>query len=232
MNPTTPDAFSELDVALESVANIYHSDPTYWEDVLDIITNDNTVATDNQELQIDAKELSNSMIEPQQLPVYEESVDFTSLLTFGSFPKNDSHIFPTPPRSENVPSPQSESQAFYGSTSEYTLSPERSSPIYHSDFEKYQEISPLPYDESCEEKDLKRDADRASKMSQSSMTMKNFKDLQKEIANGFSKKECCDINRKSSTKEVFEEHMLKLKSVERNNLCLKVSKLDLKTAYG
>lgn len=63
------------------------------------------------------------------------------------------------------------------------------------------------------------------------MTMKNFKDLQKEIANVFSKKECCDINRKPC-KEIFEEHLSKLKGVEKRNLILKVSKLDLKTAYG
>lgn len=248
VNPIAPDTL-ELDVALQNVAKIYDSNPAYWEDVLDVISNDSQVdfLSEFPQIRTDLEHFTSIDVVPekaplpnaieefsasQHLPNYEDSFELSNtILHFESLPKNDSHnMFPTPPRSENVPSPLSESQAFYTSNSDYTLSPERSSPIYNSDFEKYQEISPVSYDESFE-KEIKRDANRASQMSLSSMTMKNFKDLQKEIANEFSKKECCDINRKA-TKEIFEEHMKKLKAVERKSLCLNVSKLDLKTAYG
>lgn len=244
--PST-DNYSEVDIALQSVAKIFDASPSYWEDVLDIITND--IKVDNvlsefpqiNEIQqtfhsIDVVPSNVPILNPieefsesQHLSSYEDNAEFTnSLLHYGNFPNDmPGSIFPTPPRSENVPSPLSESQAFYTSNSEYTLSPERYSPICNSDYEKYQEI-PVSHDESFEEKDTR---DRASSISQSSMTMKNFKDLQKEIANEFSKKECCDINREPSN-DILKAHIKKLKAVERKNLCLKVSKLDIKTAYG
>lgn len=159
------------------------------------------------------------------LPNYEDSVELTSIINL-DYPDNtpkSASIFPTPPRSENIPSPMSESQTFYPANcpSDYTLSPERSSP-YSSDFERYQEI--IPPDLEVQEK-------KERKNSLSNLTLKNFKDMQKELANGFSKKDCCVLERKSC-KDIFDSHMAKLKTVERKNLCIRVSKLDLKTCYG
>lgn len=134
------------------------------------------------------------------------------------------YTYPTPPRSETVPSPMSPHSSFYPSNSEYTLSPERS-PIYNSDYEKYQDI---PHFE--EEKEATDNKTRQRTSSISSMTMKMFKDMQKEIVYNFSKRECCQLSRKSC-KDLFKEHLNKLKMEDRKDLCLKVVNLDLKTAY-
>ncbi|CAB3238071.1 unnamed protein product [Arctia plantaginis] len=147
-----------------------------------------------------------------------------------SMPKDDyynaAYTYPTPPRSENERSSMSASPAsFYPSNSEYTLSPERS-PIYNSDYEKYQYI---PSFEDEKEATDKKARERTASIS--SMTMKQFKDMQKEIVNCFGKKECCQVNRKTCL-EMFQEHMQKLKMVERKDLCMKVAKLDIKAAYG
>lgn len=167
--------------------------------------------------------------ERTQLPNYEECVEISKMLELDDGitsmtteeELHKSFIFPTPPRSENVPSPRSESQtSFYRPHSDYTLSPERSSPI-NSDYEKFQEIFPFeefPYVEK-------------TPTPVNTMTMKQFKDLQKEISYKFSKKECCQANRKCC-KEILEGHMQKLKKEDRRNLCFNIAKLDLKTAYG
>ncbi|KOB76969.1 NF-kappa-B inhibitor zeta [Operophtera brumata] len=236
--PAAPD-YPQLDLEFPTVANIYQLDPAYWGDVLDVISSDVTAdvlkefpindipeqtfhSIDVVPQRVPAPNPIEEFSESQHLPSYEESVELTdSILHFDQLSSELSgSMFPTPPRSENVPSPLSESQAFYASNSDYTLSPERSSPIYNSDFDKYQEISPISHDESFE-KDCQGPGDRVSAMSQcpgdrvsamsqSAMTMKNFKDLQKEIANEFSKKACCDIDRKPCLK-IFDEHMNKLK---------------------
>ncbi|KAJ8704906.1 hypothetical protein PYW08_012226 [Mythimna loreyi] len=143
---------------------------------------------------------------------------------------NDSYInaeytFPTPPRSETVPSPMLSSPAsFYPSNSEYTLSPGRS-PIYNCDYEKYQEIP--HFEEEKETVDKKRERTNSI----SSMTMKQFKDMQREIVGNFSKRDCCAVNRKSC-KELLQERLQKIKVAVRKNICMELSKIDLKEAYG
>ncbi|XP_068627406.1 uncharacterized protein [Battus philenor] len=137
-------------------------------------------------------------------------------------------IFPTPPRSETLASPMSDAYN--------TLSPELSSPLYNSDNEKYQEIpyevSNLDYPSCVSNLDNESfDRSKKERSSTSSMTMKQYKDLQKEMSSGFSKKECCQINRKAC-KQIFLEHIEKLKMEDRKGLCVKVANLDLKTAYG
>lgn len=144
-------------------------------------------------------------------------------------------IFPTPPRSDNSPV----SDAYNPPNSEYTLSPGVSSPLYNSDNEKYQEITydagqrDFPKCVTNLEGDGERDFDRRSRerSSSSSMTMKQYKDLQKDISNAYSKKQCCQTNRRTC-KQIFLEHMEKLEMEERRELCVKVANLDLKTSYG
>lgn len=169
------------------------------------------------------------------LPNCEDTIiDFNNpLLDFDNGPvyaKMDS-IFLTPPRSETVPSPMSESQvSFYPPNWDNSLSPERSSPIYNSDYEKYQEISHFEELSPISDKDeSQKKHERTNSLS--SMTMKNFKDMQKDIANEFTKKDCCQIDRKTC-KKLFDEHMSNLKAIDKSGLCFKVSKMDLKTAYG
>ncbi|XP_045456130.1 uncharacterized protein LOC123665953 [Melitaea cinxia] len=145
-------------------------------------------------------------------------------------------IFPTPPRSENIPSPMSDSQAsFYPTNSDYTLSPDTSSPIYNSDYEKYQDLTSIEEYPSCVTDNVESDKERSNKKrgrsSTSSMSMKQFKDLQKEIASKFSQKACCQLNRRPC-KEIFTEYLHKLKLEERKNICLKVAQLDLQACYG
>lgn len=133
------------------------------------------------------------------------------------------YTFPTPPRSETVPSPMlSSPSSFYPTNSEYTLSPGRS-PI--SDYEKYQEIPHL--EEEKEDTDKKA---RERTNSISSMTMKQFKDMQKEIVNNFSKRDCCLVTRKTC-KELLQERLQKVKPAVRKNMCMELSKIDLKEAY-
>ncbi|XP_047542869.1 uncharacterized protein LOC125075222 [Vanessa atalanta] len=145
-------------------------------------------------------------------------------------------IFPTPPRSENVPSPMSDSHSSFNPiNSDYTLSPETSSPMSNSDYEKYQDITPFDEYPSCITDNVELDKDVTDKKKDrtltSSMTMKQFKDLQKEIANNYSKKECCQINRRPC-KEIFTEYLQKLDIDERKNNCRKITQLDLENCYG
>ncbi|CAH2065082.1 unnamed protein product, partial [Iphiclides podalirius] len=162
--------------------------------------------------------------------VYADYGDFELSIGGCSEPHKPS-IFPTPPRSENTASPVSEP---YPPNSEYTLSPGVSSPLYNSDNEKYQEIAyevaqrELP---RCVAETENSDGKSRERTSSSSMTMKQYKDLQKEISGGYSKKECCQTDRRTC-KEIFLEHMEKLKMEDRRALCVKVASLDLKTAYG
>ncbi|XP_037292294.1 uncharacterized protein LOC115451978 [Manduca sexta] len=245
-----PDNYSEVDIALKSVEKISQKrqkDKEYLEDVLELINNDTKASDDflSEFVEIQGESCDPIHIVPTETPEpnpveefssyqhiynhYEDFGDMTNMI-LGVLQESQSktHIFPTPPRSENVPSPMSESQAsFYRSNSDYTLSPERSSPICNSDYEKYQDLT--SFDEFPNSNETVDKRERTSSIS--SMTMKQFKDMQKDIANGFSKKECCDVNRKSC-KEIFQEHLSKMKMVERKNLVLKVAKLDLNTAYG
>lgn len=142
-------------------------------------------------------------------------------------------IFLTPPRSENVPSPMSDSQASFYPTTDYALSPQTSSPMYNSDYEKYQDIPTIEDYPSCvvDNAESDKDTDKKKDREKSSMSMKQFKDLQKQIATDFSKKECCQMNRKSC-KAVFEEHIRKLKMDDRKSLCYNIANMDFKLAYG
>ncbi|CAH2083828.1 unnamed protein product [Euphydryas editha] len=145
-------------------------------------------------------------------------------------------IFPTPPRSENVPSPMSDSQAsFYPTNSDYILSPDTSSPIYNSDYEKYQDLTSIEEYPSCITDNVESDKESTDKKrgrsSSSSMTLKQFKDLQKEIVSKFSKKDCCQIDRRPC-KEIFKEYLHKLELEERKSICFKVAQLDLQACYG
>lgn len=169
--------------------------------------------------------VQNNLIEREDLTHIYNYVEkeLNSISNDGFITSN--YTYPTPPRSETVPSPMSASPSSFYPNSEYTLSPERS-PIYNSDNEKYQDI---PHFE--EEKDATDKKSRERTISVSSMTMKQFKDMQKEIVYNFSKKDCCQMSRKSC-KELFQEHMQKLNMAERKNLCLDVANLDLKNAYG
>ncbi|KAJ8706574.1 hypothetical protein PYW07_012652 [Mythimna separata] len=139
---------------------------------------------------------------------------------------NAEYTFPTPPRSETVPSPMLSSPAsFYPTNSEYTLSPERS-PIYNSDYEKYQEI---PHFEEEKETADKKTRERTNSLS--SMTMKQFKDMQREIVGNFSKRDCCIMTRKTC-KELIQERLQKVKAAVRKDMCMQLSKIDLKELYG
>ncbi|XP_053622553.1 uncharacterized protein LOC128682087 [Plodia interpunctella] len=151
---------------------------------------------------------------------------------------NMTFIYPTPPHSEEVASPMSDSQASMYRQSDYTLSPERSSPIYNSDNEVFQEIPPVEFDfeypvsvsgNDVEKPELKRD--RTTSTGSIKKHMKQYKDLQKEISNNFSKKECCQGNKKNC-KQIFQEYMQKIKKEERMSLCYKVTEMELKSAYG
>ncbi|XP_059047579.1 uncharacterized protein LOC131843001 [Achroia grisella] len=151
--------------------------------------------------------------------------------------QEESFVFLTPPHSEEVASPMSDSQAsMYRNTSEYTLSPERSSPIGNSDCELFQDIphgiEQLDYPTCVSaDSDVIKSRNRTSSTGSLKKRMKEYKDLQKEIGNRFSKKECCQLSRKPC-KTVFQEYMQKLKTEERAGLCLKVAKMDLKAAFG
>ncbi|KAH9632043.1 hypothetical protein HF086_009012 [Spodoptera exigua] len=127
---------------------------------------------------------------------------------------NPEYTYPTPPRSETVPSPMSASPgSFYPTNSEYTLSPERS-PIYNSDYEKYQEI---PHFEEEKESTDKKARERTASIS--SMTMKQFKDMQKEIVHNFSKKDCCEVTRKPC-RDLFKEYLQRVNPAVRKNFVL------------
>ncbi|CAH0602413.1 unnamed protein product [Chrysodeixis includens] len=278
----TPDNYSEIDIAFESVQKqsqfLQNDRENYLEDVLEYINEDTNkkmaqkpIETDyiqqerrlpNMEYNVEKKvqyvnDFEEKVVEhneiiqllqdnfvnspPEMTNVMGdfnsnlEKEDFTHILNYVSNDftniSNDGYVntdytYPTPPRSETVPSPMSASPgSFYPSNSEYTLSPERS-PIYNSDYEKYQEI---PHFE--EEKDGAEKKARERTLSMSSMTMKQFKDMQKEIVYNFSKRDCCQMSRKTC-KELFEEHLQKLSAIERKNLCVGVSRLDLQKAYG
>lgn len=246
--------------SVEKISQTSQKEQEYWEDVLQLIHDDTTQKTLHQSIQ-ETLETSNDFMSgfvqipeeplntiqmvptetPEPNPIeefsvttdlnYEKYMDLSNILNLDHVdeavsPKTS--IFPTPPRSENVPSPMSESQvSFYPSNSDYTLSPERSSPIDNSDYEKYQDLT--HFDEFPLSNETVDKRERTSSIS--SMTMKQFKDMQKEIASNFSKRECCEVNRKPC-KEILQEHLSKMKKMDRKSLCLKVAKLDLKTAYG
>ncbi|XP_063392039.1 uncharacterized protein LOC134677488 [Cydia fagiglandana] len=140
------------------------------------------------------------------------------------------HTFPTPPYSENALSPLSLNLGSPPLTSPaYSSSPGRS-PNY-SDLERYQEISEayqeLPNFEGIEKPVLEKKKSNPTSI----MSMKQYKDLQKELSAGFSKFECCMMSRKAC-KEIFEEHAKKLKIEERKGLCVNLARLDTQTAYG
>ncbi|KAI5639314.1 hypothetical protein NE865_08174 [Phthorimaea operculella] len=126
----------------------------------------------------------------------------------------------TPPRSDTNASPMSG----YQSSSENILSP-------NSDYEHFlclEDIPPIP-EELCIDDGGQKKRERHS--STSSLTMKNYKDMQKDLSKSFSDKECCQMSRKPC-REVFHEHLKSLKAEERKNMCLKVASMDLKTIYG
>ncbi|KAL0858427.1 hypothetical protein ABMA27_012304 [Loxostege sticticalis] len=162
-----------------------------------------------------------------------DELDLTNLMP--EMAKNQ-FLFPTPPYSENAASPMSDSLGS-NRTSEYVyspdrsviFSPERSSPICNSDYEKFQEIS--HYDDSPVQEVEEKGKGRERVNSLSSMTMKQYKDLQKDLSLSFSKKDCCQMTLKPC-KTYFQEHLQKLKMDERKNICLKVAKMELKHAYG
>lgn len=140
------------------------------------------------------------------------------------------HTFPTPPYSENALSPLSLNLGSPPLTSPaYSSSPGRS-PNYN-DLERYQEISEayqeLPNFESIEKPVLEKKKSNPTSI----MSMKQYKDLQKELSAGFSKFECCMMTRKAC-KEIFEVHAKKLRIEERKGLCVKLARLDTQTAYG
>lgn len=131
-------------------------------------------------------------------------------------PKND-YTFQTPPYSDNM-SPLSN----FATNSDYTLSP-------NSDLERCQEIP--PYDESVSEHEETTDKKPSERKGSLSLSMKNYKDLQKDISASFSKKECCQTSRKGC-KEIFKEHLKKLKVEERKYICMKITSLDMEMACG
>ncbi|XP_041983429.1 uncharacterized protein LOC121736353 [Aricia agestis] len=132
-------------------------------------------------------------------------------------------VFLTPPRSENSLSPISDTHNTYYPTTDYTMSPDMS-----IEYEKYQEITPLEEFPSCVT-DFEKVAE--TKPERASMTMKQFKDMQKEIASGFAKMECCQENRKPCN-DVLKEHIRKLKIDERKDLCLKVAQMEMEHVHG
>nr|XP_013189882.1 unnamed protein product [Amyelois transitella]XP_013189883.1 unnamed protein product [Amyelois transitella]XP_013189884.1 unnamed protein product [Amyelois transitella]XP_013189886.1 unnamed protein product [Amyelois transitella] len=151
-----------------------------------------------------------------------------------SLASNATFVYPTPPCSVDIASPMSDCQNSMYRHSECTLSPDSSSAI-NSDNEVFQEIAPiadLEYPVSVSnndvEKTLKRDRAPSGSVKKH---MKQYKDMQKEIGNGFSKKYCCQINKKTC-KQVFQEHMQKLRQDERMSMCYNVTAMDLNQAYG
>ncbi|CAG9577617.1 unnamed protein product [Danaus chrysippus] len=277
-----------------------------------IVNETNTLET-CPELSVALTQLDRSVNDFKQYSKQEQAADFETALDFvqeKSAPiqssteilqqfddtMNNLCIYPTPPRSENLPSPMSDSQ-IYSFPPECYLSPATSSPIYNSDNEKYQEInnespkfnydqqklyaisdastilSPATtssiynsdnegcstladYPASVSEKSMNNpnlspmcniDHEKYQDISyipipaekkegslrrnSSSMTMKQYRDMQKEIAHEFSKKLCCQVNRKSC-KDIFQGYMEKLSMKDRKYLCYQVANLKLEEAYG
>ncbi|RVE46023.1 hypothetical protein evm_009303 [Chilo suppressalis] len=158
--------------------------------------------------------------------------DLTILNELAEIPSdtnNHNQYFLTPPHSVNAYSPMSDSASYKNSEYTYsperssTLSPERSSPIHNSDYEKFQDIT--PYEDTASKKNVER------KDSTSSMTLKQYKDMQREITQSFSKKDCCLLER-TTCKQIFLEYLQRLSQEERKNMCFKVVRLDLSNAYG
>lgn len=131
-------------------------------------------------------------------------------------PKNE-YTFQTPPYSDNM-SPLSN----FATNSDYSLSP-------ISDLERCQEIP--PYDENVSEHEETTDKKPLERKGSLSLSMKNYKDLQKDISASFSKKECCQTSRKGC-KEIFKEYLKKLKVEERRYICMKITSLDMEMACG
>lgn len=232
----TPQAQDYLNLVQELIDEEY-SEPK--DDETDILAGFIRDACDNVNLHNFVQNEISKITEPNPIEEftninhinYEEYPNLESITNFEDefLNENCNSIFPTPPR-DYISSPVSDSQqSNYPTSSEYQLSPPLSSPLTN-DYENYQDIS--QFDDSvlpvCVTDDaLKRERNGSS----SSMTMKQYKDKQKELSMDFSKHECCQLNKKSC-KEIFEGYMKKLKPVERRGLCLKVANLDLKTAYG
>ncbi|XP_050360065.1 uncharacterized protein LOC126779921 [Nymphalis io] len=140
-------------------------------------------------------------------------------------------IYPTPPRSVNMPSPMSDSRSSFNPIhSDYTFSPETSSLISNSDYEKYQDITPFDEYPSCIIDNTESDK-KKKRTPTSTMTMKQFKDLQKEIANNYSKMECCQTNRRPC-RAIFMEYLDKLDIQERKSNCQNIVNLSLENCYG
>ncbi|XP_032528379.2 uncharacterized protein LOC116778477 [Danaus plexippus] len=281
-----------------------------------IVNETNTLET-CPELSVALTQLDRSVNDFKQYSKQEQAADFETALDFvqeKSAPTQSSTdilqhfddtmnnlcIYPTPPRSENLPSPMSDSQ-IYSFPPECYLSPATSSPIYNSDNEKYQEInneSPTKFsyekqksygtasdvstilspatsssiynsdnegcsasadypasvseqsmnvsnlspmcnidhekyqDISCEYIPIPAEKKEGSlRRNSTSMTMKQYRDMQKEIAHEFSKKLCCQVNRKSC-KDIFQGYMEKLSMKDRKYLCYQVANLKLEQAYG
>ncbi|XP_072946854.1 uncharacterized protein [Epargyreus clarus] len=120
----------------------------------------------------------------------------------------DSFSYLTPPRSEPIASPMSDSS--YPSYSDGTLSPGTTSPMRNPDLEEFQQLETYEAPKKA--------------------NLTYYKNKQKEMANKFSKMECCRQER-PSCKEIFQSHMSKLDKTYRRDICLKVAKLDINTAY-
>ncbi|CAH0757615.1 unnamed protein product [Diatraea saccharalis] len=166
-----------------------------------------------------------------QNELFGDVSDLTILNELADIPDNQNQYFLTPPHSVNAYSPMSDSASYKNSDYTYSpgrssiLSPERSSPICSGDYEKFQEISPYEDTSGACKKSVER------KDSGSSMTLKQYKDLQREITHSFSKKDCCLLER-TTCKQIFLEYLQRLSQEQRKNMCLKVAKLDLNNAYG
>lgn len=249
-----PDYLSEVEVALQQVQETtqitQHEDGNeeLWADLDDLFRETESNIREFTEVQDNITQIQDTTyyipsettnpIEEfnyqNHLNTENDIVDFTDevLNTI-----QNEFVYPTPPHSEDVASPMSDSLAsMYRPISEYTLSPERSSPICNSDCEVFQEIAPIDSEQdypaffsSCKNAEKKRE--RNTSTGSIKKHMKQYKEMQKEIANGFSKKECCQTEKKPC-KVVFQEYLQKLEKNERMNLCYKVSGLDMKTCYG
>lgn len=255
VNQVQTDNFSEVKLALESVQRnsqyLQNDSETYLQDLMELIHEDtNTVPNLGQtNLELTPKRLDSgnsylsnceeSIHHGELMQLLQESYqpspesltnpvdqicqdEFTQM--FHNFVQKEynascdeyasaDYAFPTPPRSDTVPSP----------ASFCTFSPSRS-PL--SDYEKYQEIPHFDEDREAVNKKL-----RERTNSTVSLTMKQYKDIQKDIAYCFAKRDCCQVTRKSC-KELLQEHLEKIKTPVKKNMCIEVSKMDLKEACG
>ncbi|CAG9120021.1 unnamed protein product [Plutella xylostella] len=165
-----------------------------------------------------------------EVPTLIDEFNASSLLTP---PMSNEHVF--------SPIPNSPNQSFYSSPYR-NISPYTNSPPSSNHFpspgksDSYDEENTFNFEEhipSCvmtdEEGVEKPKRERAK--SNSSFTMKWYKDMQNELSSEFSKRDCCKTNRESG-KDVLKRHFMKLDAESRKNMCLNVAKLDMKTLYG